>query len=136
MNCSAVQCSAVQGSAVQCSAVQCSAVQCSAVQCSAVQCSAVLCSAVQCSLVQCSAVLSLPQTLLTYKPRDYRNVNGIYTSLLSVGRYPALIWQSPMNTMCLLESRICHGKVIIHTAEPGVLCLIRQVEMISIEYFP
>ena len=36
-----------------------------------------------------------------------------------------------MNAMRWLESRICHGKVIIHPAEPGVLCLIRQVEMIS-----
>ena len=40
--------------------------------------------------------------------------NGIYTGFLSVGRYPALIWQSQMNAMCWLESRIVHGKVIIH----------------------
>ena len=46
--------------------------------------------------------------------------NGIYTSLLSVGRYPALIWQSPMNAMYWLESRIVQGKVIIHPADTGV----------------
>ena len=64
--------------------------------------------------------------------------NGIYTGLLSVDRYPALIRQSPMNAMCWLESRICHGKVTIHPAEPGVFFfyLIRQVERISKEYSP
>ena len=36
--------------------------------------------------------------------------NGIYTDLLSVGRYPALILQFSMNAMCWLESRICDGK--------------------------
>ena len=60
---------------------------------------------------------------------------GIYTGLLSVGRYPALNWQSPINAMCWLESRIAHANVIIHPAEPGVLCLLRQVEMISRELF-
>ena len=49
--------------------------------------------------------------------------NGIYTGLLSVGRYPAIFWKSPMNAMCWLESTISHGKVIIHPAEPGVLVL-------------
>ena len=61
--------------------------------------------------------------------------NGIYTVLLSVGRYPALIWQSPMNAMCWLGSRIYHGKVIVHPAEPGVLCLLRQVGRIRRELF-
>ena len=51
-------------------------------------------------------------------------INGIYTGLLSVGRYSALIWQSLMNAMCWLESSISRGKVIIHPAEPGVLCLL------------
>ena len=57
---------------------------------------------------------------------------GIYTGLLSVGQYPAHIWQSPMNAMCWLESWISNGNVIIHPAEPGVL--LRQVERIKGEY--
>ena len=57
--------------------------------------------------------------------------NQIYTSLLSVGRYPALIWQPPMNAMCWQESRIVNGQVIIHPAETGVLFLQKQVERIS-----
>ena len=43
--------------------------------------------------------------------------NGIYTGLLSVCRYPALIWQSPINAICWLKSKISHGKVIIHPVE-------------------
>ena len=61
--------------------------------------------------------------------------NGIYTGLLSVGQYPALIWQAPMNAMCWLESTISHGTVIIHPAKPGVPCILRQVERISRELF-
>ena len=61
--------------------------------------------------------------------------NGISTRLLSVGRYPALIWQSPMDAMYWLESRISHGKVIIHPAEPGVLCPLRQAERISLSTY-
>ena len=59
---------------------------------------------------------------------------GIFTGFLSVGQYPALNWQSPMNAMCWLESRTFHGNVIIHPAEPGVLCLLRQVERMRREY--
>ena len=57
--------------------------------------------------------------------------NRIFTGLLSVGQYPVLIWQSPMKAMFWPESRISHGKVIIHPAQTGVLCLQRQVGRIS-----
>ena len=48
---------------------------------------------------------------------------GIHTSPISVGWYPAHIWQSPMNAMWWLESRISNGEVIIHPAEPAVFVL-------------
>ena len=61
---------------------------------------------------------------------------GIYPGLLSVGRYPALSCQSPMNAMCWPGSKIFHGKVFFHPAETGVLCLLRQVEGICREGGP
>ena len=61
--------------------------------------------------------------------------NKIYTGLLSVCWYIALIWQSPMNAMCWLECRIYHDKVIIHPADPGVYCLVRQVNRLCREYY-
>ena len=59
--------------------------------------------------------------------------NLICPSLLSLGRYPALSWQSPMNAMCWPGSEISHGKVFIHHT---VLCLLRQVERICREGCP
>ena len=60
--------------------------------------------------------------------------NRIYTGLITVGKYPALSCQSPINAMCWLETRVSHGNVFIHPDEPGVLCLLRQVEIVSKEY--
>ena len=61
-------------------------------------------------------------------------INGIYPDLLSVGRYPVLNCQSPMNAICWPGSRVFSGKVFMHPAEPAVLSILRRFERISREY--
>ena len=41
-----------------------------------------------------------------------------------------------MNAMCLPETRVYNGKVFIQPAEPGVVCLLRRVQIVSGEKEP